>query len=87
MTSKPTPIRLTVAEAATYCGVTKQYLYQCRSNGVGPKCQRIQTHGLGKGPSLRLAYLKSDLDAWNAARKPKSASKPARKKQQRKKAA
>lgn len=66
--SKPTRSYLTVQEAADFCGVTKQYLYQCRTNGKGPRCTQVYVRGAGSGPSKRLAYAKRDLIAWNATR-------------------
>jgi hypothetical protein len=66
--SKPTRNYLSVQEAADFCGVTRQYLYQCRCNGKGPRCAAVYVKGAGSGPSKRLAYRKADLIAWNATR-------------------
>lgn len=72
--------QMTVNEASEYLGLTRQYLYQCRHNGKGPKCEKIEMSSAGAGPRLRLVYQKSDLDEWNAARleakKPKAKAPP-----------
>lgn len=72
--------QFTVAEAADYLGLTRQYMYQVRHNGKGPKCEKIEIASAGAGPRLRLIYQKSDLDEWNAARlekkKPKAKAPP-----------
>jgi hypothetical protein len=60
--------RLTLAEAAAYCGVTKQWLYQCRANGTGPYSFTKYSPGEGKGPSIRVYYYTRNLDAWNKRR-------------------
>lgn len=58
-------------EAADYLKLSPQYLYQSRHAGKGPKCSKKTLNGGGAGPTTRLIYKKSDLDAWDAARKAK----------------
>ena len=86
--NKIIPVRLSAKEAAAYCGVTLQHIYQCRTTNSGPQAQLVQTHGLGKGPTMRLFYDRADLDEWNAARrekaKPSKTRKPPKKQQNKK---
>lgn len=51
------------AEAAALLGVKPQTLAVWRLRGCGPKFIRC-----GRGPSSPVAYRRSDLDAWLAAR-------------------
>ena len=50
---------LTSEQAAAYCGIAVQTLYNTLSNGDGPKC-----HKRGR----LNAFYESDLDDWNALR-------------------
>jgi hypothetical protein len=59
---------LSIADAAAYANVSRQYLYQCRLRGTGPVSITRPVTGLGKGPNIRVFYAVADLDAWIVAR-------------------
>lgn len=50
---------LTSQQAATYCGISVQTLYNMISQGEGPKHYK---------QGRRNAFYESDLDEWNTAR-------------------
>lgn len=53
--------RFSTPEAADYIGCSPGYLVKLRGTGAGPRFERFGTR---KG----IIYLRSDIDAWRAAR-------------------